>query len=60
MGHRICSFTMLFVVFLRDSPNFCPKCGFKFKILIILNMAPLQKLTLAPRATIRDNTVYNI
>ena len=30
----------------------------KFGILILLNMAPLQKLVLAPGAIFRGNTVF--
>ena len=32
----------------------------KLGILIILNMAPPQKLVLAPGAIIRGNTIYHI
>ena len=59
MRHRMCSSVMLFVVFLKDLPYFCPICEFKLNILIILIMAPPQKLALVPGVTIRDNTVYS-
>ena len=43
--------------FLWHLPYFYSIYEYKFNILVFLIMAPLRKLVLALRATIRDNTV---
>ena len=60
VGHRMCSSTKLFVVFLKDLHYFCPQCECNVSILIILIMGLPQKLVLAPGATIGDNTVHEL
>ena len=46
----ICCFPMVFTIIY-------PKYELKFSVLVFLIEASLQKLVLAPGATIRDNTV---
>ena len=49
----ICCFPVAFTLF-------CPKCELKLSDMIFLIVTPLQKLVLAPGASIRDNTVYTL
>ena len=54
-----CISTMLFVFPMVFTP-FYPIYEFKFNVLVFLIMGFPQKLVLAPGATIRDNTVFDI